>query len=183
MEVKNTSSTYYSENYTPPKKQLGQDEFFKILSAQLQHQDPLSGGDNTEFVAQMAQFSALEQMQNLNSSFKEMMSKQDLILGSDLIGKQVAVYEGDELLQGVVEGFMITKEGLLFSVDGKTYSFSQIVAIKDKPQPVEEPQLQETEEEVQTEATSENQETTETTTNSEEESIESTTSGEVANEE
>jgi len=49
--------------------ELGKDEFINLLVTQLQYQDPLNPQDDTQFIAQMAQFSALEQMQNLNSSY------------------------------------------------------------------------------------------------------------------
>lgn len=49
--------------------ELGKDEFINLLVTQLQYQDPLNPQDDTQFIAQMAQFSALEQMQNLNTSY------------------------------------------------------------------------------------------------------------------
>ena len=49
--------------------QLGKDDFLKILITQLRYQDPLSPMEDTDFIAQMAQFSALEQMQNLSQDF------------------------------------------------------------------------------------------------------------------
>ncbi|MCL5045849.1 MAG: hypothetical protein M1598_03480 [Actinobacteria bacterium] len=52
----------------PDKRSLGKDAFFKLLIKQLQYQDPLQPMDNQAFVAQMAQFTTLEQMQNLNRS-------------------------------------------------------------------------------------------------------------------
>ena len=48
---------------------LGKDEFLQLLVTQMQYQDPLNPTSDTEFIAQMAQFSSLEQMQNLNNNF------------------------------------------------------------------------------------------------------------------
>lgn len=49
--------------------ELGKDDFLKLLITQVQHQDPMNPASDTDFIAQMAQFSALEQMQNLNRTF------------------------------------------------------------------------------------------------------------------
>lgn len=74
--------------YTPkveerkPNQELGKDDFLKLMVAQMQNQDPLNPSNDTEMVAQMAQFSLLEQMSALNQSF---MSSQAL----QLIGKTV----------------------------------------------------------------------------------------------
>lgn len=64
-----TPNSNISERMSP--NNMGKDEFMQILVAQLQNQDPLSPMENEDFVAQMAQFSTLEQIQSMNeiSSF------------------------------------------------------------------------------------------------------------------
>lgn len=64
--IEETTSSKTSKRNTG---ELGKDEFLNLLVTQLQYQDPLNPQDDTQFIAQMAQFSALEQMQNLNTSF------------------------------------------------------------------------------------------------------------------
>ncbi|MGI6152223.1 MAG: flagellar hook capping FlgD N-terminal domain-containing protein [Christensenellaceae bacterium] len=62
-------SNMTTESSRVPKQEMGQDEFLQILAAQLANQDPLEPMKDTDFIAQMAQFSALEQMSALNQSF------------------------------------------------------------------------------------------------------------------
>lgn len=75
---------------------LGKDDFLKLLTVQLQHQDPLEPQDNTEMVAQLAEFSSLEQLENMNQNLASSLDL-DLILtqvlnntaAAGLIGKSV----------------------------------------------------------------------------------------------
>lgn len=55
--------------------QLGRDAFLKLLTTQLAHQDPFDPVQDTEFIAQLAQFSSLEQMSNLNEVFAKKMDE------------------------------------------------------------------------------------------------------------
>lgn len=68
--------------------ELGKDDFFKLLITQLQYQNPLEPMDDRDFIAQIAQFSALEQMQNLNHSFSYSM-------GFSLLGKHITATVAD----------------------------------------------------------------------------------------
>lgn len=78
---------------------LGKDDFLKLLSVQLQYQNPLEPMENTEFIAQMAQFSTLEGITNMNGSLQN-MSEQFISMTNlstaDLIGRNVKVY-GDNV--------------------------------------------------------------------------------------
>lgn len=72
MDVSSINAAQYASATSTGRttgSELGKDAFLSILVSQLQNQDPLSPMDDTDFIAQMAQFSSLEQMQALNSSF------------------------------------------------------------------------------------------------------------------
>jgi flagellar basal-body rod modification protein FlgD len=58
-------------NSTDTTKEAGTEEFLQLLVTQLQNQDPLDPMDNTEFLSQMAQFSSLEQLININTTLEE----------------------------------------------------------------------------------------------------------------
>ena len=87
----------------PNPKQLGQEEFLKLLITQLKSQDPMKPVEDTAFIAQMAQFSSLNQMQALNKSFEtfnrnqaDAQQLQTMASSAALIGK--VVYAGPDML-------------------------------------------------------------------------------------
>jgi len=96
MSVTNTvqtaSNTVNTAATTGGKNIIGKDEFLRMLIAQLKNQDPLNPLDGTAFTAQLAQFSSLEQLQNINTQLTA-FTKQQQSLGStqavSLIGKEV----------------------------------------------------------------------------------------------
>ncbi len=78
--------------------QMGENDFLKLLVTQLRYQDPLNPIQNQDFTAQLAQFSSLEQLTNMNSTLSEMQSsltsnKNDNIL--DYIGKTIITSDGN----------------------------------------------------------------------------------------
>jgi flagellar basal-body rod modification protein FlgD len=75
-----------------PGNILGKDDFLNMLIAQLQNQDPLNPADGTEFTAQLAQFSSLEQLSNINDSLKNMEEFQ-----ASLTHSQAVSYIGKEI--------------------------------------------------------------------------------------
>ncbi len=76
---------------------LDRDAFLNLLVTQLRHQDPLDPMENTEFIAQLAQFSSLEQMQNVSTGIQDLsvlMQSVNNSMATGLIGKDVK-YDGD----------------------------------------------------------------------------------------
>ncbi len=83
-------------------KTLDRDDFLNLLIAQLQHQDPLNPTDSTEFTAQLAQFSSLEQLGNVNTNLKALQLYQASINNAQavsFIGKEITAQADVVLLE------------------------------------------------------------------------------------
>lgn len=123
----------YRESTPPPiKSDLGADSFFKLLAVQLSNQDPLKPMDDTAFIAQMAQFSSLEQMNSLNENFTKYSHDQQ---GLGYLGKEVTIEDksdskksdNKEIIIGVVTSLQKTPNGETFvSVNDKLYNIKSI---------------------------------------------------------
>ncbi|MFN3605092.1 MAG: flagellar hook capping FlgD N-terminal domain-containing protein [Leptonema sp. (in: bacteria)] len=93
-------------------KSLGKDDFLKLLITQLSHQDPTKPMTDQEFIAQMAQFSALEQMQNIYQSINVMNQSQNFYyLGKFVVGKDAV--SGNEV-SGKVDAIFKDETGEIF---------------------------------------------------------------------
>lgn len=100
------------------KNELGKDDFLKLLITQLRYQDPMKPGDDKEFIAQMAQFTSLEQMQNMSQSFSGLQ-------GAGMLGKTISADVPDpenplasKLVYGVVQGTIVENGKTKLLVDG-----------------------------------------------------------------
>ena len=72
--------------YVPEDKTtLGKDDFLKLFVAQLQNQDPLSPMESTEFTSQLAQFSSLEQLTNVNQNLDYLLMYQSSMNNAEAI--------------------------------------------------------------------------------------------------
>lgn len=110
---------------------LGKDDFLKLLITQLQHQDPSSPMDNTQFIAQMATFSTLEQMVNIGSKIDTLIgnNKQSGLLNySSFVGKEVTWHSLDGTSKdttvnqgtGVIESIQYKDDKVTFILDDGT---------------------------------------------------------------
>ena len=107
---------------------LGKDDFLKLLITQLSNQDPTDPMDNTEFIAQMAEFSSLEQITNLNSNFEKMNSMLNASQALNTIGKTVSLDIGDSQAVGVVEAVTYGNNPQV-KVGNMYYALKQISAV------------------------------------------------------
>lgn len=115
---------------------LGQDDFLKLLVTQMTSQDPLNPQKDTDFVAQMAQFSALEQTRSMTSSIAGMRQEQEILQANDLIGRTVALQKDKStVVSGVVSTVKIEAGTPKVVVNGQSYDLSQVITIA--PTPVE----------------------------------------------
>ncbi|MGE6387743.1 flagellar hook assembly protein FlgD [Pseudomonas sp. NPDC078416] len=91
------TSTKSSTSSLTGSSSLGKDSFLQLLVTQMQNQNPLDPQDNSEFVAQLAQFSSLETMQNLSTSvdsISTMYQSSQALQASSLVGRSVTVDAG-----------------------------------------------------------------------------------------
>lgn len=126
-EVNNFNKTN-TLNGRKTSQQLGKDDFLKLLITQLTNQDPTSPMEDTQFISQMAQFSSLEQMTNMNESFNKMASMINSSQAASTLGRTVEIDIGDTTTQGVVEATSFGANPQVM-VNGMYYDMAKIKAI------------------------------------------------------
>jgi len=109
---------------------LDKDDFLEILITQLQHQDPTNPMQDKEFIAQMAQFSSLEQMTNMATSFGKLSSVLNSSEAQSLLGRNVEVLDGDKAIYGKVSQ-VVRGEFPLVMVGGSFYDLDQVSKVEE----------------------------------------------------
>lgn len=114
---------------------LGKDAFLQLLVTQMQYQDPLEPTADTEFISQLAQFSSLEEMQNLNESLDALANQLSYIqmqsFASNLVGKNVIMKIDGEYVAGKVQ-YVEMKDGIPYlAINEKTYAISYLDTVVD----------------------------------------------------
>ncbi|HWL26867.1 MAG TPA: flagellar hook assembly protein FlgD [Ureibacillus sp.] len=148
------STDYYLSNKKQTVKEtgnsaLGKDAFLQLLVTQLQHQDPTAPMDNAEYISQLAQFSSLEQMQNMTKAMENILESQhqtQLMNYTTFIGREVEWHElSDELDEqgnyivnngkGVIEQMKyVNGEAVFVLEDGKEISPGNISSVFNSSQ-------------------------------------------------
>ncbi len=110
---------------------VSKDEFLKLFVAQLKNQSPLDPLKGHEFIAQLAQFSTVEQLTSLNTTFADEFKFQQLLGGSDLIGKKATYIDTTfgGVGEGVIQGSKIANGSTSVIIDNKEIPISSITGI------------------------------------------------------
>jgi flagellar basal-body rod modification protein FlgD len=123
---------------TAAGKSLGKQDFLKLLMAQLQNQDPMKPMDDTQMIAQMAQFSALEASQQLNATIQSSNNMQTVFQAGALIGKYIQANQtdGTSTTGAVTSVGFTTTNGVTaptIQVSGKDVDYSTITKVSSTP--------------------------------------------------
>jgi flagellar basal-body rod modification protein FlgD len=117
---------------------IGIQDFLKILTTQLNNQDPLKPMDNQDFVAQIAQFATLEQSRQLNVKIDAMLSSQSSVQSVGLLGKFVDVDVDGQTLSGTVKALSYSSGQPLMTITTAQgfkdrIGMSQIITVRSVP--------------------------------------------------
>jgi flagellar basal-body rod modification protein FlgD len=112
-------------------------DYVKLLVTQLQNQNPLEPLDNNEMASQLAQFSQLQQLETMNSSFARVLTTIERTYANSLIGKEVSFITETEtgtanIQSGTVEQVFNNFDGEIFLVVGShTLGLEDVISVKN----------------------------------------------------
>lgn len=129
-KIVETTSQNSLKNKSKSTDGMDKDAFLQLLVAQMQYQDPLEPTSNTEYIAQYAQFSQVEQMQNMAAST-------DLARASSLVGEQVYIKTTNskgttDYIYGKVDYVVYENGKAYLSIDESLYSLDDLDTVVDK---------------------------------------------------
>ena len=141
MSVTRVDSSYFvPQTQREIKQELDKEAFLRLLVTQLANQDPTNPMDDRDFMAQMAQFSALEQMVNMTKSIEQMTNTHAIsnqTLAASYIGRLVAFYlESDDPTLPPIEMAALVKavwfdpnEGIILETDKGDIKLEQVIGV------------------------------------------------------
>ncbi|SEN32066.1 flagellar hook capping FlgD N-terminal domain-containing protein [Paenibacillus sp. OV219] len=130
-----SSSNVHAATNKAADTSLGKDDFLRILVTQLQNQDPMQPLEDKDFIAQMAQFSSVEQLVNMSDQLAGL--RQNLGMVSSMIGKDVQWYDysdsGEMLTQtGTVDSIVIKDKVQYARIGNTDVNLDDIVSIGER---------------------------------------------------
>ncbi len=156
MAVAKTEETQQTTDSSPidevtdiPQDELSRDMFLELLMEQIRNQDPLEPVSNEDMLAQLAQFSSLEQMENLNTSFEAMQDQMTFLNGNidqlnfmsaqGMIGRYVeGVNSAGDPVSGAVDSVTLEESIVVLTVDGQRMPMTGVMAVASEPPAVDQ---------------------------------------------
>lgn len=128
------SDLYNSTGAAPAraaKKSLDSADFMKLLAVQFQQQDPMKPMEDTAFIAQMAQFTSLEQTNTMTLEMMRLRGEQQLLMGNSYLGRTITVENSaGEEVTGVVTAMENDPDGVFLQIGDKTYPLGAVRRIQ-----------------------------------------------------
>ncbi len=112
---------------------VSKDEFLVLLVAQLKNQSPMNPMEGHEFIAQLAQFSSLEQLITINETSTAMFENQQLLAGSNLVGKTATYLDPSTGLfeEGKIEGIQIEGNTISAIINNQVVPPANIIELRE----------------------------------------------------
>lgn len=129
VKSQNSIANKTTSNSTTGNSSLGKDAFLQLLVTQMKYQDPLNPNTDTEYVAQLATFSQLEQMQNLNKTFSN--SQAFSLVGMDVVLKTTDSSGKEITKSGTVDKVIMNNGVAKLLVGGNQYTLDQLDEVID----------------------------------------------------
>ena len=121
------------QNSRVANKVMGQDDFLQLLVTQMRNQDPMAPMKDTEFIAQMAQFTSLEQSKQMSADMAEIRSQTSFQQGVGLLCQQVTVKVGEEApLTGIVTELKMVEGEPQLLINSEFYALQDVIHVKAK---------------------------------------------------
>lgn len=116
-----------------PQKMLGQQDFMKLLAVQFQMQDPMKPMEDTAFIAQTAQFTALENSTAMTAELTRLREEQQRVVANSYLGHQVTVeLGGGKTAIGGVSAVENEASGPKLVINGEKYALSSVLRVEPR---------------------------------------------------
>jgi len=117
------------------EKEMGKEDFLKLLVAQMKNQDPLNPSSNEDMVMQLAQFSSIEQTEMMNNNLETFIENNTLGTAGSMIGQEIEAANPDSgvITKGVVSQVNINGKGTKLVVGNTQVDLENLISIKGKP--------------------------------------------------
>ncbi|MDY0235499.1 MAG: flagellar hook capping FlgD N-terminal domain-containing protein [Gudongella sp.] len=159
MEINGYSGIQNTESTKTDNSSLSVQDFLKIMAAEIQNQNPMSGdssssGSKTDYLTQLAQFTTLDQMTSMANGINQLKMLNQV----SLIGKQVTVYSPEKNIEGVVEKVKFYNSEVYIQIDNKDYPIGLLMEVENVAEKEQVELIPEVEEIIESEASTESEE-------------------------